>query len=374
MAEREHVEAAALGEGDRDNSVAVQLASREHFEQLAIVLFVLLAVGGTFLVKWEPYFHKGFTAFVHHSIGSSIVVSHRGTAPKGWGAALSYAFDYAKSIWQALVVGLLVGAGVQELLPRDWLLRVLGARRFSSTFLAGAIAVPSMMCTCCAAPPTVALARSRASVGAALAYWMGNPVLNPATVVFMGFVLGWDWAFLRVGMGILLVLGVATVAQRLFDDKEAPPAATEAILEASKARPDGRSPFVRWLSAVARLAAGLLPEYAVIVLALGAARAFLFPSISPGLAHSLWLVIVLAITGTLFVIPTAGEIPIIQALSRVGLGAGGVGALMITLPAVSLPSLAMVGRAMPARVLVLVAGSVVLFGLLTAGLAVALGL
>jgi uncharacterized membrane protein YraQ (UPF0718 family) len=374
MAEREHVEAAALGEGDRDNSVAVQLASREHFEQLAIVLFVLLAVGGTFLVKWEPYFHKGFTAFAHHSIGSSIVVSHRGTAPKGWGAALSYAFDYAKSIWQALVVGLLVGAGVQELLPRDWLLRVLGARRFSSTFLAGAIAVPSMMCTCCAAPPTVALARSRASVGAALAYWMGNPVLNPATVVFMGFVLGWDWAFLRVGMGILLVLGVATVAQRLFDDKEAPPAATEAILEASEARPDGRSPFVRWLSAVARLAAGLLPEYAVIVLALGAARAFLFPSISPGLAHSLWLVIVLAITGTLFVIPTAGEIPIIQALSRVGLGAGGVGALMITLPAVSLPSLAMVGRAMPSRVLVLVAGSVVLFGLLTAGLAVALGL
>jgi hypothetical protein len=37
-------------------------------------------------------------------------------------------------------------------------------------------------------------APSAVSMGGALAFWMGNPLLNPATLVFMGFVLGWHFA------------------------------------------------------------------------------------------------------------------------------------------------------------------------------------
>lgn len=43
---------------------------------------------------------------------------------------------------------------------------------------------PGMMCTCCGAPVAVGMAKSRASVGATLASWIGNPILNPATIVF----------------------------------------------------------------------------------------------------------------------------------------------------------------------------------------------
>ncbi|MGH7104187.1 MAG: hypothetical protein ACREFJ_17530 [Acetobacteraceae bacterium] len=50
-----------------------------------------------------------------------------------------------------------------------------------------------------------------------------------------------------------------------------------------------------------------------------------------------------------FVILTAGEVPIIQVLQHFGLGATGAAALLITLPAVSLPSLAMLGRVLPPR-------------------------
>lgn len=111
-----------------------------------------------------------------------------------------------------------------------------------------------------------------------------------------------------------------------------------------------------------------------MVLALGAARAYLFPSLSHSIGGDAWLVVVLAITGTLFVIPTAGEIPILAVLLGFGLSAASAGALMITLPAVSLPSLVMVGRAVPSKVLAFVAGSVVVAGLVTAGLAAAFGL
>jgi uncharacterized membrane protein YraQ (UPF0718 family) len=341
------------------------------------VAFVALVVIGLYWVKWHPYYHKGFSAAAKHSLGASIVSGHSATAPAGWQAALDYAYKYTLSIWPALTVGLLVGAGIQELLPRDWLRRVIGQRRWQSTAIAGAAAVPSMMCTCCSAPPVVGLARARASLGATMAYWLGNPVLNPATLVFMGLVLGWRWAGLRVLVGLPLVFGVAAAVERLFGRDISVREEAESVFEAatpSGGAASGATIFVRWLRTAAKLAITLIPEYAIVVLGLGAARAYLFPSMSHSIGGAAWLVVVLAITGTLFVIPTAGEIPILAVLLGFGLSAGGAGALMITLPAVSLPSLVMVGRAVPSKVLAFVGASVVVAGLVTAGLAAAFGL
>jgi uncharacterized membrane protein YraQ (UPF0718 family) len=61
--------------------------------------------------------------------------------------------------------------------------------------------------------------RQRVSMGGALAFWMGNPLLNPATLVFMGFVLGWHFAFIRLVAGLLTVLVVATLVQNLVKTK-----------------------------------------------------------------------------------------------------------------------------------------------------------
>jgi uncharacterized protein len=33
-------------------------------------------------------------------------------------------------------------------------------------------------------------------------------VLNPAALVFMGFVLGWNWTALRLALGLLMVFGI----------------------------------------------------------------------------------------------------------------------------------------------------------------------
>jgi len=89
------------------------------------------------------------------------------------------------------------------------------------------------------------------------------------------------------------------------------------------------------------------------------------PEVNPVWGHSILAIIMLAITGTLFVIPTAGEIPVIQTLMAFGLGAGPAAALLITLPAVSLPSLLIIKRAFPTRVLVLVGTVVVVFGIIS---------
>lgn len=340
----------------------------------AVAVFVLVLVVGLWYVKWNPYWHKAFTVAAKHTLGVSTLTGNQSAPPvTSWAAAWAFTAGYAKAIWKALALGLLVGAGIQTLLPRAWLVRVLGRTGFGTTALAGALAVPGMMCTCCASPLAVSMRRTRVSAGATLAFWLGNPVLNPAVLVFIGFALGWRWAVLRLLFGVLLVFGVAHWAGRLLPDP--PEAARDAVLQAQaeEAAVADRAVFVRWLRALGELAIGLVPEYAVLVLALGAVRAWLFPAISPAVGASLWLLLVMAVAGTLFVIPTAGEVPIIQTLTQFGLGAGPSGALLIALPAVSLPSLAMMGRALPVRVLAAVSAAVAVAAMLSGLAAMALG-
>jgi uncharacterized membrane protein YraQ (UPF0718 family) len=117
----------------------------------------------------------------------------------------------------------------------------------------------------------------------------------------------------------------------------------------------------------------LVPEYIVLVLLLGAARAWLFPHIGPDVDNSLLWIVAFAVAGMLFVIPTAGEVPIIQAMLSLGMAAGPAGALLMTLPPISVPSLAMLGKSFPRRVLAFVSVSVVGYGIVAGLLAVALG-
>ncbi len=333
----------------------------------AVVIFLVILVVGVFYAKWDPYFLKLAPVSASHSLGPSLVLGGKSQAPPvGVAAAVSYFLGYFKDIWVALAVGLVAGAGVQTLLPRRWLLGLLGQKGWRASTIAVAAAVPSMMCTCCSAPIAVSMKRSQLSTGAVLGYWLGNPVLNPATIVFMGFVLGWRWAVLRVAVGLILVAGGVLIGDRLARDRVPDRAAASAA--AQTADDDGPSPG-RFLRVLGRLAVGLLPEYIVIVAMLGAVRAWLFPSMTSALGHNLLVVVGLAVAGTIFVIPTAGEIPLVQSLMSYGLGPGGAGALMITLPAVSLPSIAMLGQSVSRRVLLVVAVWVLAMGLVTAFLA-----
>ncbi|MFZ5645339.1 MAG: permease [Bacillota bacterium] len=322
-------------------------------------LFLAIAVAGLFIVKWNPYYHKAFLAAAKHSIGSSILSGSMPVAPTpSWGAALEYTLAYFKAVWKAILLGLTLGSLIETLLPKGWLQRFLGKGNFRSTFLGGMAAIPSMMCTCCAAPMAVGLRKQSVSVGSALAYWLGNPVLNPATFVFMGFVLSWPLAIFRLVFGLIIVFGVAYAANRLAgDEKIMPPVSAAPLL-----RQEGHF-LVRWLKSFYRLAVDSLPIYILMVVLLGALRAWIFPQVAPEWENSFWVILAFAVAGTFFIIPTAAEIPIVQTMLSFGLGIGPAAALLLTLPTISLPSLFIVKKAFPARVLVFVTISVIALGL-----------
>lgn len=336
-------------------------------------IFILLAIAGLFYVKWFPYYHRAFTAEATHSIGKSILMGAEPSPPApSIGAALDFAWAYGKAIWQAMVLGLLLGSAVQALLPVQWVARLMGRHGFGSVAAGGLLAVPGMMCTCCAAPVVAGLRARNASAGGAIAFWLGNSVLNPATLVFMGFVLGWQWSALRLVLGVLMVFGLGWLANRLVTQDEAR-AASDRLTELAHQQASGGNMFVRWLQLFLRMAVRLIPEYIVLVLLLGAARAWLFPHIGPDVTSSLGWIVAFAVAGMLFVIPTAGEVPIIQAMLALGMGVGPAGALLMTLPPVSVPSFAMLAGSFRPRVLAIVAGVVVLFGVIGGFAALAFG-
>lgn len=326
-------------------------------------LFFLVVIIGLWFVKWQPYYGKVFIAAETHGIGKSILADSD-TNPLQ--AAWDYALIYFLAVWKAAVLGVLLGSLIQVLIPRDWLLRTLGQSRFRGTLLGAIFSLPGMMCTCCAAPVAVGMRKQEVSMGGALAFWMGNPLLNPATLVFMGFVLGWQFALIRLLAGLVTVLLVATLVQKWVKEAATEPSAVipEFTPETTQ---DGF--FSRWLHALWTLFWNTIPVYILAVLVLGAARVWLFPHADGVVENTLFWVIAMAIAGCLFVIPTAAEIPIVQTMMLAGMGIAPALALLITLPAVSVPSLVMLRKAFPAKALWLTGALVALCGAVVGGLA-----
>jgi uncharacterized protein len=349
------------------------VASRSWRHSAAVAVFFVILVVGLYLVKWHPYYLRSFVAASQHSIGSSILTGGASAVPApSWDAAWGYAIAYGKAIWQAMVLGLLIGSGVQAaVVPQRWIERLFGRQGLSGVAAGGLAAVPGMMCTCCSAPVVVALRRAKSSVGSAVAFWLANPLLNLATLVFTGFVLGWQWVGLRLAFALLVVFGVAYLAERVVGSAEVAPGDV-GLPECLPEPTDGF--LLRWGSELWRLSIRLIPEYVIIVLALGAARAWLFPAMPAGAGNDVLWIACMAIAGMAFVIPTAGEVPIVQSLMALGVGSGPAAALLVTLPAVSVPAAVMVSRVLPQRVVWSVATGVAVSGLACGLVATLLGL
>ncbi|TJY43974.1 permease [Cohnella pontilimi] len=341
-------------------SLDFQPKSRNNKTIWMVLLFILIAAAGLMYVKWMPYYHKSLSAADTHSIGKSILGdSAAKTGIPTWNDAVKYARTYFEKVWQAAVLGIVLGSLVQVLIPVRWLQRVLGQNNFKSTFIGGVASLPGMMCSCCAAPIAAGLRRKNVSAGAALAFWLGNPLLNPATLIFMTFVLSWKFTVLRIVFGVLLTFGVGYLANRMVKGgKVTNPEMVDAVTVPTA---EMQAPFLkRWMKSLGDMLVQVVPAYVLAVLVLGALKVWFFPT--AGVSGTAALIL-FAVAGALFVIPTAAEIPIMQSLLVAGVSTGPVAALLLTLPAVSLPSLLMLSRSFPRKILLFVLGAVVVAGI-----------
>ena len=335
---------------------------------IGLAILVVVAVIGLSWAKWLPYAQRaGAVAASGSWKGSSLLTT--GAGESSLARAWDFTLAYGSAVWKALVVALVVATVLDVLVPRHWLVRALGRRTPVGGSLAGGLAsLPGMMCTCCSAPIAVTMRRAGVPLPAALAFWLGNPVLNPAVLVFLALLAPPSWVLVRIGVGVLLVLGfsalVGVVVARRSGRSGDLPAARDAVAAADEPFVWGAVPR-QLLVRFARLAVVLVPEYLVVVFVVGLIGAPLGEVLGHGGALA---VLLAALVGVVLVLPTAGEIPILLGLAAAGASAGVLGALLLVLPAISLPSAVMVSRALGWKATAATAGATVAAGLVAGGI------
>jgi uncharacterized membrane protein YraQ (UPF0718 family) len=359
----------------------------------ALVVAVLVAATITVVAllwsKWLPYAERiGQLAVTGTWSGADILTAGgvRPGDPPSWAAATSFTGAYAAAVWKALVAALLISCALQALVPRSWLLRVLDRPRpLGSAAVGGLLSTPSMMCTCCTAPVAVGLRRSGVPTSAVVAYWLGNPLLNPAVLVFLALVAPWQWTLTRAAVGLVVVVGGGALVGWLIERRGLDPTTGGPTQVPDRMLPpagsDGTGPDRlrgaprRFGRALLRTGVVLVPEYLVVVMLVGAFRGWLLglgPQGGAVVTAGFLAVVLAAVVGTLLVVPTGGEIPVLQGLALLGASTGVVGALLVTLPAVSLPGIVMVGRALGWRATAATTVLVIVAGVAAAGLLVLL--
>lgn len=332
---------------------------------IGVAAFAAVAAAALWWAKWSPY-----SAKLAHVLGTqawpgSDLLATAGAAgsPPSFHRAWAFTRAYAGDVWAGFLAALLIAAAVEALVPRRWLLRLLVRHGHRGSLAGGLLSLPSLMCTCCTAPIAATLRRDGAPASATLAYWIGNPTLNPAVLAFLAIVAPWQWVATRIVVGLLLVFGATALVARVSERPQAAVVQAPVIPEFAL-----RQAPRNFLRALTRLSLRLVPAYVGVVLILGLFRGWVFP-LDAGAAHwTVASVFVAAILGTLVVVPTAGEIPIVQGLAAAGVGVGALGALLITLPAISLVSMVMVVRDLSPRVTLTMAAAVATCGVLAGGL------
>jgi uncharacterized protein len=340
------------------------------------LLALVIAVAALLWAKWLPYEAKVASLSDTHAWPGGNILTVGDVSPgdaPSWHAATTFFSTYVQAIWKALVAALLISAAVQAFVPRAWLLQLLNRPgRLRSAAVGGLVSTPSMMCTCCTAPVAATLRRDGVSPAAALAYWLGNPLLNPAVIVFLALVAPWQWTVTRVAVGVLVVVGGSALVARFAAPRDVPVEQVTGAVETPPADWFATAPG-RFARTLGRLLVTLVPEYLVVVLLVGGLRGWLFPLGSDTLHTGVLVVVLAAVVGTLLVVPTGGEIPVLQGLALAGMSLGGIGALLLTLPAVSIPGMAMVGRTFGWRATWATAGVAAAGGLVAALVLTAIG-
>lgn len=356
------------------HTTAAPAARRVPAVGLVGVALTLLLLGvGLWWAKWQPYSLRIDTLSDTRAwSGGSIFgkAGEPGAAPSLTGA-WQFSLAYFAAVWKAALVAVVVAAALESLVPRRWLVNLLDRRTpWGQGLAGGALSMPSMMCSCCTAPVAASLRRSGAPLGASVAYWLGNPVLNPAVLVFLALTMPWQFTAVRAIVGVGVVVGAALLVGRLVGERAAARTPFDVPAEPPPALSELPGRFVRTL---ARYLVILVPEYLVLVFLTGLVSGWLSNFAGLGDAAGPLALLLVGVVGAALVIPTAGEIPVVVGLVAAGASLGVAGVLLIALPALSIPSMVMVARAFSVRATVLLAGWVVLSAVAAGALLTALG-
>jgi len=174
--------------------------------RLAAVFFFALIIG-VILLKMNP---KGV---VNPTMRSEAPTSGR-HKPFGWASFFKSCIKSSQFIGFYIVIGVLLGAIVQELLPTDRFLTDLKGPEWLMILLGALLGIPFYACGGGSIPLVSAMLDKGLSVGAALAFFIVGPATRVTPLVALAAVIRARAIVIMVVLLILYAVGVGWLANQ----------------------------------------------------------------------------------------------------------------------------------------------------------------
>jgi len=316
---------------------------RAHLKSQVWLRTAIAALALLALFAWLWQFRAA--AFLRHETAGRVVSRASLVATEGapaWLVPIYSTLNYLNTTWETTVVALLIAGTLQTFLSAP-LLRLLKTQTGWRAYLAGiAFGIPSVFCTCCAAPLFASLYKKGSPLRTALATFITAPSLNFAVVLLAFALLPLPFALARVGLGIVAVLTVPYLAAKICGITPPPVVVHEPENENTEWRALARA----WMHNIWEMTRLAVPLLVLGYLMVGIFQVLVpLKNLAPMLDNGFVPLVVTALIGTILMVPTFSEIALVSTLVPLGMGTGPAVALLITAPAVSLPSLIVIGRA-----------------------------
>lgn len=279
--------------------------------------------------------------------------------------------DYIKHSWLCLLLAFIAAGALQEFVPKDKLIRLMGSGRGFLPYVIGGAGGPMLsMCSCSIIPIFGGLYKRGAGLGPALTFLLVAPAFNPAAVLLTLALLGWKFTVARIIFAMFSGISVGYITERVMKNRM--PAPEPIHIEAESLHETKEGYVKRVLNMLLyswEFVKMVLPLILVGVVLAGLIKAFLPPAfIVKYLGVGIFPIMLASAMGVLMYAPSLVEAPLIRGLLDLGMGTGASMAHLLTGPALSLPSILGVCKIVNPRVPVIYATLMWICGVI-AGLA-----
>ncbi|UCD55502.1 MAG: permease [Candidatus Omnitrophota bacterium] len=252
--------------------------------------------------------------------------------------------EYIKNSWLCLLLAFIAAGALQEFVPKDKVIKVMGSNRGFVPYLIGGAGGPLLsMCSCSIIPIFGGLYKRGAGLGPSITFLLAAPAVNPAAVLLTLALLGWKFAVARIIFAIGAGILVGYITERVMKDKISAPEPIH-IEAGADTGPEQKAGYVKRILNMLlyswEFVKIVLPLILLGVIFAGLIKAFLPPAfIVKYLGVGIFPIMLASAIGVLMYAPSMVEAPLIRGLLESGMGTGASMAHLLTGPALSLPSI-----------------------------------
>ncbi|MCM8791118.1 MAG: permease [Candidatus Omnitrophica bacterium] len=263
--------------------------------------------------------------------------------------------DYMKHSWLCLLLAFIAAGAIQEFVPRDRIIKLMGSGRGFAPYVVSGVGGPFLsMCSCSIIPLFGGLYKRGAGLGPAITFLVTGPAYNPAAILLTLGLLGWKFGLARIIVAITAGILVGYTTDRIFKNRlpEPEPVRIDTVAESAPQENLGFGKRLYNMSLYSwEFVKMVLPLIMLGVICAGLVK-ILLPAwiLVKYLGNGILPIMLSSVIGVFMYTPTLVEVPLVRGLLESGMGTGAALAFLLTGPALSLPSILGVCKIVKPRV------------------------